>query len=308
MDRLHVILALLAAALVLGGAGTAGAPAAAAASPDAAAASPDATIPPPENDLRAEAWLDEPLWLDAPAGTNLRIGAFIWLRSADAPVHGATMRIRLHPAAGDGPPAFAYAVEDWPGHVVALVEVPEGGVGDLEITLPGTMCDDTGACGPQEAPVPVLGVGPPPGVRVSAIAVSAVEIPVAAPLAGRATTIEVSLRGRIAWPEPGFVPPDRIWLQVRVPRGDTVADVRAGLVDASAGRYEAQVTFDAAGDYLLQAAAAPDATGDDLFESGLRRITVVADPGSSTEPSDRGGGGPAGWVLPLFVVLLAVGL
>ncbi len=272
--------------------------------------SPDTgpTLPPPENDLGLEAWLDEPVTIDAPAGASVRVGAFIWSSREAQPVHNVTLRVRLHPASGGAQPSVAYAVEDWPGHVVAELPAPVGGVGELEILLPGTMCDATG-CSPQDTSIPISGVGPPTGVPLTAIASAVIEPPVEALFAGAPAIFGVTVQPRIAWPPPGVPLPSSIWLQVRVPQGPTLDDVAAPLVDMSAGRFAADVTFDRAGELIVQVGVIEGAEGTDLFSTAVRRVTVEA--GSAPTPAGGGAGGGEtmpGWAVVTIAVLLVGGL
>lgn len=296
--------AALAAPLVLV---VVGIPAVAAASPTAPPANP--TIEPslePGEAFDIEAWLDAPVPAGAAPGTQLRVGALIWLPGTGELMRRATFKVLLHPASGPAQPGFDYGNEDFAGHIVADLIVPEGGAGELEILLPGTVCEN-GICGPRDAHVPIRGVGPPPDVPLPAFATALIRPPVQAIVAGGPTTMDITVEPRIRWPAPGLHLPGAIWLQVREPQGAILDDVAATLVDPAAGRYEAVVTFERAGELVVQAGVAEGAEGADLFGSSVRRVSVVA--GVAAPPAtapDGSGDSPPGWMLAaLFGALLA---
>lgn len=267
--------------------------AAAAADPSASppTADPSATAP----TLRIEAWLDEPLPNDAEPGTSLRIGALLWDPLRGMPTGAPASFVRLYPATGDGPPVESPATQDWPGHVVATVAVPPGSVGHLEIGVQGSSCGPDG-CRRSDALYDLRGVGPPDGARLPQIAEVDIEPLLPAWPVGEAATVDVVLRPDVAWPD--VAPPDRLVLQVREPRGDTLAEMPAELVDAATGRYEASVTLPGEGGFVLRAATVEDAPPDETFtESTVPVTALAADPSPSPEPSGTGaanGSGDAG--------------
>jgi hypothetical protein len=291
-----VVLAVLAAAVVAGATGV-------------QAASPSPSMGPseePREQFDLEAWLDAPVPAAAAPGSTIHVGAFVWVRGPEEPVRGASFRIFLHPASGSGEPGFDYAYQDFAGHLVADIGVPEGGAGELEILLPGTVCEND-VCGPRDTPIPILGVGPPPGVPLTALATAVIGPPVEAIVAGAPTTIDITVQPRIRWPAPGLQLPASIWLQVRQPQGPILDDVAASLVGADTGRYEAAVTFDRAGEPVIQAGVEEGAEGADLFAASVRRVTVEA--GSTATPALGGPSGePPAWVLAALVGLLILGL
>jgi hypothetical protein len=277
---------------------------------DASAASSEPPSEPPPEAFELEAWLDGPVPADAAPGSTIHVGAFVWIRGAEEPVRGATFQVRLHPASGSAEPAFDYGHEDFAGHLVADLVVPEGGAGELEIGLPGTVCEND-VCGPQLTPVPIRGVGPPPDVSLTALAQAVVDPPVAALVAGEPAAFDITVASRIAWPAPGLVLPESLWLQAREPQGPVVAEAEAELADAAAGRYRARVTFDEAGQYVVQVATGPEADEPDLFGSSVRPLTVDAAPAASLVPGGSSGAADdatPGLVLAALVATLVLGL
>jgi hypothetical protein len=306
MPRSHLVIARAVVALLM--AAVAGASAVRAASPSPF---PTPSVRPslePAEAFEIEAWLDAPVPADAVPGSSLHIGAFAWIDGPEESVRGATFRVLLHPASGSGEPTFDYAYQDFAGHLVADIVVPDGGAGELEILLPGTVCEND-VCGPRDTPILIRGVGPPPGMPLPAFATARISPPVRAIVAAEPTTIDITVEPRIRWPAPGLQLPAAMWLQVREPQGAILDDVAATLVDPAAGRYRATVTFGQEGEFVVQAAAVEAAEGADLFGSSVRRVSVEG--GASAPPATapgEGGDSPPGWMLAALVGALLAGL
>ena len=260
----------------------------------------------PNGEFDMEAWLDAPLPTDAPAGSTLDVGAFI-VRDGAEPLRGVTLQVRLHPSTGTAEPTFDYAHQDFAGHVVAELEVPEGGVGALEIVLPGTMCEND-VCGPVETLIPVRGVGPPPDAPLSLLATTLTAPPIAALVAGRALPFEITVQPKVAWPEPGMNLPSVLWLQVRVSRGPLVQEIAANLEDETAGRYTVPVTFREPGEYVLEAGTMPAAEGTDLLPGSLIRVTVQPESASRGPTLPTTSEEVPSWLVPGLIVLALAGL
>ena len=295
------------AGLALAGAGSG---VALAASPDASASAsaPAPSLDPsagPDGELGMAAWLDAPLPAAAPAGSILQVGALVF-RDDQEPLVGVTLQLRLHPASGSAEPTFDYGHQDFAGHVVAELEVPEGGVGALDIVLPGTMCEND-VCGPVETMIPVRGVGPPPDVPLSTLATTLTTPPIEALVAGRASSFQITVQPRIEWPEPGLDLPSAIWLQVRVSRGPVIQDVAANLDDPLTGRYVVPITFPEPGEYVLEAGTRPEADGTDLLPGSLIRVTVEALTSPVPGPEGTNEEMP-GWLVPALIILALAGL
>lgn len=278
--------------------------------------SPSSGVPPDET--RFLAWLDRALPTGAAPGSEITVGAFLADPSSRGSLSGTALRLRLSPASGSAQATTTNAIEDWRGHVVAAIIVPDGGVGDLVFLLPGSVCTASG-CTPDDVEIPVAGVGPPLDVPLPQLSTAFVDAPIQIVEVGRPGTVGFSVRPRIEWPEPGLVLPDELWLQVRIPQGEPLADVMAVLDDRPTGHYSATVILPQVGDYVVQVATTPNAGREDLFSTGIRRITAE-DPGAagsavpSPRPSGSGSGfgdardGVPGWVLPVVAALAVVSL
>ena len=94
--------------------------------------------------------LDAPLPVDAPAGSTVRIAwsVDIELDEGSLPFNAEGVFVRLVPASGA--PVHIVARQDRPGHYVATVEVPTGGLGKVLFGLRGEACSAGGACAPSD--------------------------------------------------------------------------------------------------------------------------------------------------------------
>jgi len=241
----------------------------------AAAASPSPAPSPSPFVSSLEAWLDDDLPTDAPAGTPLTIGATLWMPDQAELLPMSGVFVRLRPASGTAAPTETTGILDWPGHVTASLVVPTGGVGDLEIGQTGSACDATG-CHRVDLLFVIAGVGPPPDAALPQIATVRIDPPVTTPTAGESVGIGMILTLKADWDPFAFAPPSALALQVSVPRGPTIDDVAAPLTDPGTLRYSASVTFPDAGRYLLEAAATTGAAGRDTFTTSLTSVNVVA--------------------------------
>ena len=91
--------------------------------------------------------LDDPLPVDAPPGSEVQIAWTLGVMDGDGstqPFSAEGLYVRLMPASG--PPLEVAARQDRPGHYIATVSVPAGGLGAVVIGLQGTACVANGAC------------------------------------------------------------------------------------------------------------------------------------------------------------------
>jgi hypothetical protein len=243
--------------------------------------------------LATQAWLDEEPPADAAPGSSLRIGALLWDPVARSPMPAPATFVRLRPGSGDGQPVESPGTQDWRGHIVATLTVPEGGIGSIEVGIQGTACGPDG-CVRSDALYDLQGVGPPKDAALPQIATVEIEPPRPAVTVGEATPVDLVLRPRVAWP--GFEAPDRLVLVVRQPRGGPIDEVPAPLIDAAAGTFRASLILPAAGDYILEAATTEAASSEETFAASTVRIqgvpataTPTAAPSTPGTPSDESG-------------------
>jgi hypothetical protein len=253
-----------------------------------------------------EVWLDAPLPHDVPPGASLHVGFIMWdvTESSTVTVFGA--EVRLHPASGQGRTLRAEPKIDWPGHSVADLVVPPGGFGRLEFGI----YRNAGVSGAGRtitldfSPVPVAGVGPPPGISLRRIGTMAVD-PTLPAVAGEPFDVNLAFQPRVGWPAGSISFPSTLTLDVRVPRSDDDQEVEATLVDPTAGRYRASVVVHDPGPYILEAAMRPDAPPDERFSETSARVVVDA-PGA--EPTSAAGPGPVGSAAPATAAARASGI
>ena len=197
---------------------------------------------------------DRPVLNDAAPGSTVPIGATIWDRVGRTLITGTSLVAHLHPATGKAKATEAILSSDIPGHVSGQIEIPPGGVGELDIGFLGSACTDSG-CVATSTGLPIGGTGPPTGAPLPLVAAAEIESPPAGSLvAGRATEVDIVLRPNVPWGD-AFTMPDTLVLQVRVPRGPVLLDAPARLIDAASGRYRASVTLPDASQYVLQVAS-----------------------------------------------------
>ncbi len=263
--------------------------------------------------LELQAWLDEPLPSDAAPATPLRVGALLWDSVRDTPMPASPTFVRLYPTSGDGAPVEAPASPDWPGHVVAMLTVPDGGVGRVEVLLRGTACSSDG-CSVADALFDLRGAGPPDGAPLPSIVDADIEPLVPTFVAGEAMHVDIVLRPDVEWPDLEL--PDQLFIRVRVPRQDPFATESATLVDAAARRYEAMVTLPDPGRYILEATTTEVPAGGEVFGGSALTVDAVL-PSTPDVPASPAPGAPAttadasGLVLAIVAavaVVLSVGI
>ncbi len=261
--------------------------------------------PPADAGFPLEAWLDRTTPTDLAPGTTVPIGVTIWDRTARRLGPAQSLHLWWYPATGDGPPSQATIAADWNGHGIATIAVPEGGGGRLGLTFPGTACASDG-CAPAESLFPIAGVGPPPDAPLPQVASAEIQ-PGGAIVAGRPTQVAVVLRPKAAW-EPGtFTMPDRLFVEVRIPRGATLASVPATLEDAAQGRYVATISLPDPGPYILEVAATADPSSAVSFDASIARVTAIpADEATAAPPSASGATDGAGPIVPAVLLLVAL--
>lgn len=220
------------------------------------------------------AWLDRTPAVDAQPGSIVQLGLMLWDAEHHAPLIGLPATLRVRPDSGGDPRSVALA-EDWPGHYVTSLPVPDGGIDDFDVAVPGTACDAEG-CRPADTIYPVAGVGVPPDAPLPLVAEAAISL-ASEPVAGRPVDVVIELTPKAAW-EPGALKfPDQLVVQVRKPRGPVVEDVPAVPSTESHGTYVATATFPES-DVVLQVATREQASAGDVFGTSLIAVQVAPAP------------------------------
>jgi hypothetical protein len=277
---------------------------------DAASPSPSAepSASPSEQpfDSGIDAWLDRPVPTDAPVGSTIRIGATIWGRDMEQLLPGMLPFIRLRPATGSAAPAEQPSRQDWPGHVFASLEVPEGGAGTVEIGMAMQACGSSGCDGDMEFLFTIAGFGPPPGAPLPAIATATIE-PMGEPvIAGQPIEIRVRLEWLGDWEDGGDVHlPGQVFVLVREPRGPDIDSVAVPASSTTSGLYEGSVTFPGAGDYALEVSTKPVREITTTFSASTLRVSAAPGPDG---PIGEAGGPPLPIVLVVAIALLVLSI
>jgi hypothetical protein len=250
-----------------------------------------------------EVWLDGPVPSDLAPGDPFDVGATLWDRvGQELPRMGATIFLRVQPATGSGAPVQVFARSDWPGHYRGSAEVPEGGLGSLELGVTGTICEND-VCRPDDWVFPIAGEGPPPEAPITALADARIDLASADVAAGQPVEVTVSLTPKAGWGSLRL--PEEIVVRAHEARGPNAAVAPLGLRDRANLTYAGSLTIPQAGELVLEAAL--DEDGGDATRFGTSMIQVRVGEGDGT-PGSVSGRGPAADDGPpiLLLVLLAV--
>lgn len=266
-----------------------------------------------------ESWLDDPLPIDAPPGSELRIGATIWSTVDEGPLAGSSVFFRLYSADGSADFNEVIPATDWKGHFVASVTVPAGGVGELHIGTQGSACDANG-CTRSDAIYEIAGVGPPPTAPLTAIARAEVYPPNVRVFAGQPFPLQVVLHPGAEWEPRYFTFPPTLRVVVREPRGPDLAVVVV-TEGSTPGHYHTDLTLPGEGSFALQAATGGSAGANidpvaaaELFSTSTILVEARA-PASPTslpitspnEPANSGADPLVPLVGALAIALVGVG-
>lgn len=263
--------------------------------------------------MQVEAWLDGPLPSDALAGSSILVG--MTLVSADGTGKAALSPVsptylRLFPATGAAAPTQAPVRIDWQGHVRAVVRVPEGGPGAVELGFVAEECHDDGTCQSVEIPFAVGGVGPPPDIPPVDLVTSAVHPPAETPVAGRKLNVDVEVIPRADWDVAALGLPDRVIAIVSQPRGPDVVTAELIRNGAAGSLYEGSITIPRAGEYAI-VIAFPGANGheDQVIAGSPTRLIVEAEAAPQAGPGDAPADAPPmALIAGLGVALVAAGI
>ena len=282
----------------IGVAGPAGPPARAAdPSPSPASAEPG-----------IEVWIDEALPPDVPVGRSVEIGATLWDAARAQLSRVGADYVRVHPKTGKAPPSEAAAHSDWPGHVTAMVVIPKGGLGEIELGVRGSQCLANGSCGPIETPFKTAGTGPPPDAPRSVLVDTTWQFSEDA-VAGKPMELGIDLVPKAAWGLDSLALPDRLVVVAATPDKPDLAQAELKATSAADGSYRGSITIPEGGDVVLTIAFPGNGTEDDVIArtrlsvkgdgpSGAATPGAVAPPGAATTDS--------GSQWPLVVGLIVV--
>ena len=96
----------------------------------------------------AGARLDTPVDGATPGGTTLAIGYTAWVGdgAARSPLYGSAVFVRLISPTGEAVTEFGTESRDVPGHYVATLVSPAGGIAGVEVGMRGQRCTDGADC------------------------------------------------------------------------------------------------------------------------------------------------------------------
>jgi hypothetical protein len=264
------------------------------------------------------AWFDQMLPPDVPVGRQIEIGITVWDCTQNGLAHADSAEIRVHPKTGKAAPAIFRSRSDWPGHLVATIEVPKGGLGAIEVGFRGQECHDDGTCKDAFFAFRSGGFGPPPDAPMSLLFDARI-VPQPDPIvAGHTFDVDVHLQPKADWDPAALSVPDRIVISAQVVRGDAEWRSDARSVSGPSGPYTGQLTVDQPGDFVLRAGFPGNGAPDQMIDGSVTRITIEpADGGGATQAPAAGVGAGAATdtssipVLPIaagVIGLLAVSL
>jgi len=240
-----------------------------------------------------EAWLDEPLTPDTPAGQTLPIGMTIWDTDQRELSSVGGIYLKLHPATGRARPTEAETRSDWPGHILANVIVPKGGPGEIEVGVRGRSCTSDGTCKDADFPFAFGGTGPPPAAPRSLLVTARIEPPVEPVVAGRPMDIVVDVAPKAAWDPASLGLPDVLVVIATTGRGPDLASSEIRLGAGPGSPYRGQITIPDPGDIALEIVLPGNGDADDVIPGATSRVTVgepvtPGRPAVATEDVDTG--------------------
>jgi hypothetical protein len=286
----------------------------------AAAASLAAPTPAPGTPPGLQVYLDSDfITPDAPPGGSVESGFTFWdTRVGDFPnVDGVW--VRLHPAKGKAAPSEAKIEYDFPGHVLATMEVPQGGPGKVEVGL-----DLEG----KDVPLAVSGVGPPPAAPVQNLLAATIEPLVGDTVAGRAFPLTVDVLPRGLYDLSTLPMPDHVVAIARHTGGRAISTGELRPNGGPGTPYLGKLTIPETGQVEIAIQAPAPGGGDyeipgsvierTVIEGGARESTAPvaasAAPGapapttSPTQTSSDGGVPTIAWVAGIGALVVIGGL
>ncbi len=257
----------------------------------AAGASPEPSADPGAM-TNIEAWLDVAIPADAPPGESYAIGVTLWDTAQGRLAEFNGGYVRLHPAKGSAKPSLATTSSDWPGHLIADVEIPAGGAGALEIGLSDQVCTIRGSvqtCANTEFPFRLAGTGPPPDAPRTALIAATTTVPSGPLLAGEPIDLTVTIELQAGWDIASLGLPDQLVAYANKRSGPDLATATindSGERTPTAITYRGQITIDESGEVTLFVALPGNGTEDQVLPGATTRLDIGGDvAGPSTAPS-----------------------
>lgn len=263
-----------------------------------------------------QVWLDSnSITPDAPPGGVVQVGFTFWdTRVGDFPnVEGPY--VKLHPAKGKAAPSEATIEQDFPGHVLATVEVPQGGVGAVEVGI---------RSGGKDTPLTIAGTGPPPAAPVQDLVSATIQPLVGDTVAGRAFPLTVEVQPRGLYDQSALPMPDDVTAVARHPGGPGLSTGDLRRTGDLGTPYTGKLTIPETGDVEIAIQLAAPGGGNyevpgsvitrTVIEGGLKSAPPAQAPASaaavptSPQPAAATSGGipPIVWVLGIGVVVVVL--
>ena len=205
-----------------------------------------------------ETWIDAPVEAppDAPAGALVDVGATFW-DTREHKLFGIDgLNVKLYPKTGTAKPSVAKANQDFPGHILAQLKIPKGGLGRIEIVTSGQECATDGSnCHDVDIPLKIAGTGPPPDAPPGDLVVAEL-LPVTGDVvAGRPATIRVLLHQIGLWTADSFPLPDNIEVTSTKVGGGRLGSARLQQNPPGEGQpYQGTIRIPEPGSIVLTAA------------------------------------------------------
>ncbi len=256
---------------------------------------------------RVEAWLDAPVPTDAAPGTTVTIGVTIWHATEGTPFLLPAIVIEPYDRSDPATPLEAIqAPTDWPGHYVAEVAIPPGGLDHIVVGLPGRSCTAEGECVESIISFDEGGVGPPPEAPLPFLADLQMDLLTTPAIAGEPIDVELTLEHRAPWSRDLAPYPEELVVMLRPPRAEPLTEAVAALADPDTGRYAAAIPAPEPGDYVIDAATDPETTTGEIFTRATQRVTVEPPEAAPVPANDEAAIDPA-LIAAIVAAVVAVG-
>jgi hypothetical protein len=244
---------------------------------------------------------------DAPPGGIVQAGFTFWdTRVGDFPnVDG--VYVLLKPRTGKAAPSEAKIENDFQGHVLATLEVPQGGPGNLEIGL---------RIAGKDVPLTVAGVGPPPAAPTRDLLSATIEPLVGDTVVDRAFPLAVDVMPRGLWDLSSLPLPDHVVAVARHPGGPGLSTAELTRPGEPGTPYTGKLTIPETGEVEI-AIQVPQPGGGDaevpgsviqrtVIEGGRRESAAPA-PASAAPAPQTPAAAPADGGIPTVAWVLGIG-